>query len=543
MTACRTRPASGSAGDLAQRRPGSATRPPRARPRPGSSAGSRCSRHGDCHAGAGNAAICGQIHAEIPLLATFAIGRAARAPADADARLLRLSTESRTAISGRRVLRPDPSPPPMRKLILCVALLTAALALVSCRPYGREQPVQPPVPSNPKLLPNSAGIVDRLDGWGPVQQLMVGPGRHRRATTSTPSTPPARAIPCTRSTACAGPAPARWRATGSAIPRAARPAGGGDGHMAVIQPDRWEYDFWQVQDRPAGGGTLLGEPRRAHDDRRRRPRLGRHRRRVRPRRRTDPRRPDPGRARSTTRCSSTCAAPTGEASTPPRRAPPGRSAPTPPNAPPLGARIWLDAERRPDRRAARARLEEDDPARAPPVRRLRRRHDRRQRLLGTPGRLRLDLHELRRRPTRWSTFAQRPAPAALGRRRTTSTWTAAWTGPATCGWSTPAWRRALLSRPVTPRSRPLHRAITSDARGPCRHSRHGRTRPDPLRRESSPATCSAASSGAMQRRRGRRLRHDGGVRARVRDGLLARALARSRADRLRAPLDSTRQVR
>ena len=35
------------------------------------------------------------------------------------------------------------------------------------------------------------------------------------------------------------------------------PAGGADGHMAVLQPDGWEYDFWQVQSKPAAGGTLV----------------------------------------------------------------------------------------------------------------------------------------------------------------------------------------------------------------------------------------------------------------------------------------------
>ena len=40
------------------------------------------------------------------------------------------------------------------------------------------------------------------------------------------------------------------------IPADARPAAGGDGHMTVVTPDGWEYDFWQVQSRPAGGGVL-----------------------------------------------------------------------------------------------------------------------------------------------------------------------------------------------------------------------------------------------------------------------------------------------
>jgi hypothetical protein len=40
------------------------------------------------------------------------------------------------------------------------------------------------------------------------------------------------------------------------IPNAARPAAGGDGHMTVVEPDGWEYDFWQVKSKPKGGGTM-----------------------------------------------------------------------------------------------------------------------------------------------------------------------------------------------------------------------------------------------------------------------------------------------
>ena len=41
------------------------------------------------------------------------------------------------------------------------------------------------------------------------------------------------------------------------IPDQARPAGGDDGHMAVIdQAGGWEYDFWQVRSKPRGGGTI-----------------------------------------------------------------------------------------------------------------------------------------------------------------------------------------------------------------------------------------------------------------------------------------------
>jgi hypothetical protein len=40
------------------------------------------------------------------------------------------------------------------------------------------------------------------------------------------------------------------------IPSTAKPALGGDGHMTVVTPDGWEYDFWQVKSKPVGGGTM-----------------------------------------------------------------------------------------------------------------------------------------------------------------------------------------------------------------------------------------------------------------------------------------------
>jgi hypothetical protein len=40
------------------------------------------------------------------------------------------------------------------------------------------------------------------------------------------------------------------------VPAGAEPAGGGDAHMTIVQPDGWEYDLWQAERLPAGGGTL-----------------------------------------------------------------------------------------------------------------------------------------------------------------------------------------------------------------------------------------------------------------------------------------------
>jgi hypothetical protein len=144
----------------------------------------------------------------------------------------------------------------MRKITVGVALLSAALALVSCRPYGPDSPFNRPVPSNPKLLPNSSAMVDRLEGWGPVQQLMVGgadtPSDYFHPIYAARKSDPVYTIHCLRWTSACEIEGHKVR-----IPSAARPAGGADGHMAVLQRDWWEYDFWQVKDRPAGGGTLL----------------------------------------------------------------------------------------------------------------------------------------------------------------------------------------------------------------------------------------------------------------------------------------------
>ena len=41
------------------------------------------------------------------------------------------------------------------------------------------------------------------------------------------------------------------------IPNDARPAGGNDGRMCIVTPEGWEYDLWQVREKPNGGGRLV----------------------------------------------------------------------------------------------------------------------------------------------------------------------------------------------------------------------------------------------------------------------------------------------
>lgn len=103
---------------------------------------------------------------------------------------------------------------------------------------------------------NSSAIVSRLLSWGAPQTLLAGhsgknddyfhPLYYSRASD------PLFTVQCT--VAAGG---CKVHGNQIRIPDAARAAAGGDGHMAVIdQATGWEYDFWQVRSKPAGGGTL-----------------------------------------------------------------------------------------------------------------------------------------------------------------------------------------------------------------------------------------------------------------------------------------------
>lgn len=124
------------------------------------------------------------------------------------------------------------------------------------RPYSSRSPFNRRVPRTPRLHSDSAQIVRRLAGWGPVQNLLLGTADTRRDF-SHPIYYSQRDSPVFR-VRCM-----RWRpcpidGLRVRIPDEARAARGGDGHMAVIdQRSGWEYDFWQVRSKPKGGGVIV----------------------------------------------------------------------------------------------------------------------------------------------------------------------------------------------------------------------------------------------------------------------------------------------
>jgi hypothetical protein len=131
---------------------------------------------------------------------------------------------------------------------------------VGCfRPYGVASPFNRPLPAEPRLVPNSAAIVNQLMSWGKAQGLIVGQPEGNNEDYGHPvyySGPedPLYRIHCTRWTSSCAIEGMQVR-----IPSSARPASGSDAHMVVIdQEGGWEYDFWQVhtQPLPPGGGTI-----------------------------------------------------------------------------------------------------------------------------------------------------------------------------------------------------------------------------------------------------------------------------------------------
>jgi len=120
------------------------------------------------------------------------------------------------------------------------------------RPYSDASPFNRRL-DGAVVHPNSDAIVRKILSWGKPADMVAGVA----GTTSDYGHPTYWSQPSDpRFTLRATGTPNAIQNTQIPIPDAARPAGGGDGHMTVVTPEGWEYDFWQVASKPAGGGTL-----------------------------------------------------------------------------------------------------------------------------------------------------------------------------------------------------------------------------------------------------------------------------------------------
>lgn len=126
----------------------------------------------------------------------------------------------------------------------------------SCwRPYNDSSPFNQPLPASPRLAGNSSAIVNQLVSWGKVQNLIgghSGSSDYGHPIYYSQPDDPVYKVNCEQWVSSC-----QVHGLEVRIPRGARPAGGGDGHLAVIdQSTGVEYDFWQVRSIPPEGGTL-----------------------------------------------------------------------------------------------------------------------------------------------------------------------------------------------------------------------------------------------------------------------------------------------
>ena len=125
------------------------------------------------------------------------------------------------------------------------------------RPYSDDSPFNQLLPEDPRLHPSSDAIVARLTEEGGPSDLRAGvadsDGDFQHPTYWSTPDDPEFTIRCTRPYGRCEVEGMRVR-----IPERARPAGGSDAHLAVVdQRSGWEYDLWEVESKPSGGGELV----------------------------------------------------------------------------------------------------------------------------------------------------------------------------------------------------------------------------------------------------------------------------------------------
>jgi hypothetical protein len=122
---------------------------------------------------------------------------------------------------------------------------------VSWRPYADSSPFNQTVTGAP-VHPNSAAIVKAALQWGNPSNMVDAAGATNDWAHPTYYAQPTDPVFTLKALAT----PNSTSGMQIRIPDRAKPALGGDGHMTVVEPDGWEYDFWQVKSKPLGGGTM-----------------------------------------------------------------------------------------------------------------------------------------------------------------------------------------------------------------------------------------------------------------------------------------------
>ena len=156
---------------------------------------------------------------------------------------------------------PEPTPAPEWPAPASVACGLGTFAVgnwpSACwRPYAEWSPFNKRLPGAPRVAANSSAMVQRILGFGPIQNLVAGSSGTAddwaHPTYYPDADDPWFTLHCISPWGQCSIEGHRVR-----IPDAARPAAGGDAHLTVVdQAGGWEYDLWDVSSKPAGGGRL-----------------------------------------------------------------------------------------------------------------------------------------------------------------------------------------------------------------------------------------------------------------------------------------------
>jgi hypothetical protein len=126
------------------------------------------------------------------------------------------------------------------------------------RPYADSSPFNKPIPPNPALHPRSRQIVARLISSGGPAKERVGSSRGEDFGKPIYWGRPTDPVYTVR-----GSDPVEGDRIH--IPAGAQPANGSDGHLTVVEPDGWEYDFWRANT-PSGGEVHVSAGRKTRID-------------------------------------------------------------------------------------------------------------------------------------------------------------------------------------------------------------------------------------------------------------------------------------
>lgn len=123
--------------------------------------------------------------------------------------------------------------------------------------FGPDCPWYIPLPASPTIAANSAAIVTKINSWAGPASITAG-AYNTVDEYDIPIYWASPTDPLFTLSITADSRGVQLNGTQIRIPDAAKPAGGTDHHLVVVDETRqWVTDFWAVSSKPAGGGTLV----------------------------------------------------------------------------------------------------------------------------------------------------------------------------------------------------------------------------------------------------------------------------------------------